>query len=58
MSRPPRAAAPTFGADDFRAALAMFATGVLLRQREIAAVDQGRVDQEGRKTRDANALFA
>src|SRR5450432_2982307 len=30
MSRTPRAAPPTFGADDFRAALAMFATGVTI----------------------------
>jgi flavin reductase (DIM6/NTAB) family NADH-FMN oxidoreductase RutF len=30
MSRTPRAAAPTFAADDFRAALAMFATGVTI----------------------------
>jgi flavin reductase (DIM6/NTAB) family NADH-FMN oxidoreductase RutF len=30
MSPPARAAAPTFAADDFRAALAMFATGVTI----------------------------
>ncbi len=30
MVRIPRAAPPTFGADDFRAALAMFATGVTI----------------------------
>jgi len=37
MSRPPRAAAPTFAADDFRAALAMFATGVTI----VTARDSG-----------------
>src|SRR5664279_10830 len=30
MARIPRAAPPSFGADDFRAALAMFATGVTI----------------------------
>ena len=30
MVRTPRAAPPSFGADDFRAALAMFATGVTI----------------------------
>jgi flavin reductase (DIM6/NTAB) family NADH-FMN oxidoreductase RutF len=42
MDRPPRAAAPTFAADDFRAALAMFATGVtIVTARDAAGLPVG-----------------
>ena len=37
MTRGPRAAPPSFGADDFRAALAMFATGVTIVTARSAA---------------------
>ena len=42
MSRPPRAAAPAFAAEDFRAALAMFATGVtIVTARDAAGLPVG-----------------
>jgi flavin reductase (DIM6/NTAB) family NADH-FMN oxidoreductase RutF len=42
MSRPPRAAAPAFAAEDFRAALAMFATGVtIVTARDAAGMPVG-----------------